>query len=38
VHRLRPIVMTSVALVAGMTPVALGIGEGADFRAPLGPP
>jgi len=34
--RLRPIVMTSVALVAGMTPVALGIGEGADFRAPLG--
>jgi HAE1 family hydrophobic/amphiphilic exporter-1 len=34
--RLRPIIMTSVALVAGMTPVALGLGEGADFRAPLG--
>jgi len=34
--RLRPILMTSSALVAGMVPVALGIGEGADFRAPLG--
>ncbi len=34
--RLRPIVMTSLALVAGMVPVAIGHGEGADFRAPLG--
>jgi HAE1 family hydrophobic/amphiphilic exporter-1 len=34
--RLRPIVMTSFALIAGMVPVALGLGEGADFRAPLG--
>jgi HAE1 family hydrophobic/amphiphilic exporter-1 len=34
--RLRPIVMTSVAIVAGMIPVALGTGEGGDFRAPLG--
>jgi HAE1 family hydrophobic/amphiphilic exporter-1 len=34
--RLRPIVMTTVALVAGMTPVALGGGEGGDFRALLG--
>ena len=34
--RLRPIIMTSVALIAGMIPVALGTGEGADFRAPLG--
>jgi HAE1 family hydrophobic/amphiphilic exporter-1 len=34
--RLRPIVMTTMALVAGMMPVALGLGEGADFRAPLG--
>ncbi|HLV68628.1 MAG TPA: efflux RND transporter permease subunit [Polyangiaceae bacterium] len=34
--RLRPIVMTSVAIVAGMLPVAIGHGEGADFRAPLG--
>jgi HAE1 family hydrophobic/amphiphilic exporter-1 len=28
--------MTTLALVAGMIPVALGYGEGADFRAPLG--
>jgi HAE1 family hydrophobic/amphiphilic exporter-1 len=34
--RLRPIMMTTLALIAGMIPVALGIGEGADFRAPLG--
>jgi HAE1 family hydrophobic/amphiphilic exporter-1 len=34
--RLRPIVMTTVALVAGMVPVAIGSGEGAMFRAPLG--
>jgi HAE1 family hydrophobic/amphiphilic exporter-1 len=34
--RLRPILMTTFALLAGMLPVALGMGEGADFRAPLG--
>ncbi|MGH7627926.1 MAG: efflux RND transporter permease subunit, partial [Gemmatimonadales bacterium] len=34
--RLRPIIMTTLALIAGMTPVAIGAGEGADFRAPLG--
>jgi HAE1 family hydrophobic/amphiphilic exporter-1 len=34
--RLRPIMMTTLALIAGMVPVALGRGEGADFRAPLG--
>ena len=34
--RLRPILMTTLALIAGMVPVALGYGEGADFRAPLG--
>ena len=34
--RLRPILMTTFALIAGMVPVALGRGEGADFRAPLG--
>ena len=28
--------MTTIALIAGMIPVALGRGEGADFRAPLG--
>jgi HAE1 family hydrophobic/amphiphilic exporter-1 len=34
--RLRPILMTTFALIAGMIPVALGHGEGADFRAPMG--
>jgi len=34
--RLRPILMTTFALVAGMMPVALGGGEGSQFRAPLG--
>jgi len=34
--RLRPIMMTTFALIAGMVPVAIGHGEGADFRAPLG--
>ncbi len=34
--RLRPIIMTTMALIAGMIPVALGRGEGADFRSPLG--
>jgi hydrophobic/amphiphilic exporter-1 (mainly G- bacteria), HAE1 family len=34
--RLRPILMTTFALIAGMVPVALGSGEGAQFRAPLG--
>jgi HAE1 family hydrophobic/amphiphilic exporter-1 len=34
--RLRPILMTTFALIAGMIPVAMGHGEGAQFRAPLG--
>ena len=34
--RLRPILMTTFALIAGMIPIAIGAGEGADFRAPLG--
>ena len=34
--RLRPILMTTFALVAGMVPIALGRGEGGDFRAPIG--
>jgi HAE1 family hydrophobic/amphiphilic exporter-1 len=34
--RLRPILMTTFALIAGMIPIAMGAGEGADFRAPLG--
>jgi multidrug efflux pump subunit AcrB len=34
--RLRPILMTSLAMVAGMLPMAIGFGEGGDQTAPLG--
>lgn len=34
--RLRPIIMTSVAMIAGMLPMAIGHGEGAEQVAPLG--
>lgn len=34
--RMRPILMTSMAMVAGMIPMALGIGEGSQQTAPLG--
>ncbi len=33
--RARPIVMTTVAMAAGMLPVALGIGADPSFRAPM---
>lgn len=35
-NRLRPILMTSFAMMAGMVPMALGLGEGGDQIAPLG--
>lgn len=34
--RLRPILMTTFAMVAGMIPVAFGIGEGSETRSPMG--
>ena len=34
--RLRPILMTSLAMLAGMVPMALGLGEGGQQTAPLG--
>jgi len=34
--RMRPIVMTSAAMIAGMIPMALALGEGAEASAPLG--
>lgn len=33
--RARPIIMTSIAMSAGMLPSALGVGEGGAFRAPM---
>jgi multidrug efflux pump subunit AcrB len=34
--RVRPILMTACAMIAGMVPMALGLGEGGDQVAPLG--
>ncbi len=34
--RLRPVVMTALAMIVGMLPMALGFGEGGEQNAPLG--
>ena len=34
--RLRPVMMTAFAMIIGMTPMALGLGEGGEQNAPLG--
>ena len=34
--RLRPVIMTAVAMLVGMIPMALGLGEGGEQNAPLG--
>ncbi len=34
--RLRPVLMTALAMIIGMTPMSLGLGEGGEQNAPLG--
>jgi multidrug efflux pump subunit AcrB len=34
--RFRPVLMTALAMIIGMLPMALGIGEGSEQNAPLG--
>ncbi len=34
--RIRPVLMTALAMVIGMAPMALGLGEGGEQNAPLG--
>jgi HAE1 family hydrophobic/amphiphilic exporter-1 len=34
-ERARPIIMTTLAMMAGMLPTALGLGKGAEFRQPM---
>ena len=34
-ERARPIVMTTLAMIAGMAPTALGLGQGSEFRQPM---
>ena len=34
--RIRPVLMTAAAMILGMLPMALGLGEGGEQNAPLG--
>ena len=34
--RLRPILMTTFAMIFGMLPIAIAVGEGAESRSPMG--
>jgi Cu/Ag efflux pump CusA len=34
--RFRPVLMTALAMIIGMAPMALGLGEGGEQNAPLG--
>ncbi|MBS0614660.1 MAG: efflux RND transporter permease subunit, partial [Proteobacteria bacterium] len=34
--RIRPVLMTAAAMIIGMLPMALGLGEGGEQNAPLG--
>lgn len=36
ITRLRPVIMTALAMILGMLPMSLGIGEGGEQNAPLG--
>ena len=36
VTRLRPVIMTALAMVLGMLPMSIGLGEGGEQNAPLG--
>src|SRR6202034_1608450 len=36
ITRLRPVVMTALAMIIGMLPMSLGLGEGGEQNAPLG--
>ena len=36
VTRLRPVLMTALAMIIGMLPMSLGLGEGGEQNAPLG--
>lgn len=36
VNRLRPVLMTALAMIIGMLPMALGLGDGGEENAPLG--